>query len=128
MFAFVGTAFSTTVFCLLSSVSLGGAIAIAITVYGIYVGHLFASAERDIMNPQAKQYATFSDQFNNPNERAAAVVGMILPLVVFALALFLSSSEGESAWIKLAVVAVLYAAFKVYTYLMKIKAFYKEMQ
>ena len=125
---FAGTAFSTVVFCLLSSISTKGAVFIGITVYGFFVAHLFASAERDIMNPQTKQYATFSDQFNNPNERASAVVGIILPLVVFAVALFLSSEEGESAWLKLAFVAVAYAAFKVYTYFMKIKAFYKEMQ
>lgn len=125
---FVGTAFSTVVFCMLSSVSVTGAVFIGITVYGIFVGHLFSSAEMDIVNPQSKQYATFSDQFNNPNERTAAVVGIILPLIVFGIALFLSSKEGESTWIKLAVVAVAYAAFKVYTYFMKIKAFYKEVQ
>jgi len=126
--AFIGTAFSTVVFGLLSSVSTKGAVFIGITVYGIYAGHLFASAERDIMNPQTKQYATFSNQFNNPNERASAIIGIILPLIVFAVALFLSSSEGESAWVKLAIVAIAYAAFKVYTYFMKIKAFYKEVQ
>ena len=128
VFGFFGTAFSTVVFCLLSSVSVVGAVFIGITVYGIFVGHLFSAAEMDIVKPQSKQYATFSDQFNNPNERTAAVVGIILPLLVFAVALFLSSKEGESTWIKLAIVAVAYAAFKVYTYFMKIKAFYKEVQ
>lgn len=128
LFAFVGTVFSTVAFALLSSVSTVGAVFIGITVYFLYVGHLFASAERDIMNPQTKQYATFSDQFNNPNERASATVGILMPLIVFAIALFLSSEEGESAWIKLAVVALAYAAFKIYTYFMKIKAFYKEVQ
>lgn len=128
VFALVGTAFSTVVFDLLSPISTMGAFFVGVTVYGMYVGHLFSSAERDITNPQAKQYATFSDQFNNPNERASAIVGIIFPLIIFAIALFLSSEEGESAWIKLAVVAVAYAAFKVWTYFMKIKAFYKEMQ
>lgn len=128
LFALVGTVFSTVVFGLLSAASTACAVFVGITVYGVYVGHLFSSAERDIMNPQAKQYATFSDQFNNPNERASAIVGIILPLVVFAVALFLSSEEGEGAWVKLAIVALVYAAFKVYTYFMKIKAFYKEMQ
>lgn len=128
VFAFIGTAFSTVVFGLLSPVSTVGAVFIGITVYSLYVGHLFSSAERDIMNPQTKQYATFSDQFNNPNERASAIVGIILPLIVFAVALFLSSEEGESAWIKLAIVAIAFAAFKIYTYFMKIVAFYKEVQ
>ena len=128
LFALVGTAFSTVVFALLSPVSNTGAVFIGATVYLLYVGHLFASAERDIMNPQTKQYATFSDQFNNPNERASATVGIILPIIVFAVALFLSSAEGESAWIKLAIVALAYAVFKIYTYFMKIKAFYKEVQ
>lgn len=126
LFALVGTVFAVTVFGILSPVSALGATVIGITVYSTYVAHLFSAAEKDIMNPQYKQYATFSDQVSNPNERSAAVFGIILPLVVFIAALFLSSNEGESAWVKLALVTVAFAAFKVYTYFMKIKAFYKE--
>lgn len=128
LFALVGTVFAVTVFGILSPVSALGATVIGITVYSTYVAHLFSAAEKDIMNPQYKQYATFSDQVSNPNERSAAVFGIILPLVVFIAALFLSSNEGESAWVKLALVTVAFAAFKVYTYFMKIKAFYKEKE
>ncbi len=126
LFGLVGTVLSTLVFDILSPVSTVGAIWIGVTVYGVYAGHLFSSAESDIMNPQHKQYATFSDGVSNPNERASAILGILLPLLVFAFALFLSSKEGESAWVKLALVAVAYAVFKVCTYFMKIKAFYKE--
>ena len=128
LFGFIGTVLSVTVFGLLSNVSTGATVAIGVTVYFIYVGHLFSSAESDIMNPQYKKYATFSVDISNPNERAAAILGILIPLLVFVLALFLSSKEGEVTWVKLAAVSVAYAAFKLYTYLMKIKAFYKEKQ
>ena len=49
-------------------------------------------------------------------------------LFVFVLALFFSSRNDPAAWIKLAVVAAILAGYKVFTYVSKIKAFYKEKQ
>ena len=80
------------------------------------------------MNPQYEQYATFNEQANNPNETASAFTSVIISAVIFIVALFLSSSSTSGVWTKLAVVAVALAGFKVFTFLSKIKAFYKEKQ
>ena len=80
------------------------------------------------MNPQYKQYATFNEQANNPNESGSGIMAMLLSVIVFVFALFLSSRSDPATWLKLAIVAVLFAAFKVFTYISKIKAFYKEKQ
>ena len=99
---------------------------LGVTVYGIYVAHLFMSAESDIMNPQYEQYATFNDQANNPNESGSAIFSVILSAIVALIGLLLSSKTNDGVWIKIAVVTVLLAAFKAVTYVSKIKAFYKE--
>ena len=124
----VGTVFTVAIFHSFSSMALFDTAMLGLTVYAIHVAHLFSSAERDIMNPQYKQYATFSSQSNNPNERSAAVLGILIPAIVFMIALLLSSRSAESVWTKLAIVSVAIAVFKVITYLLKIKAFYKEKQ
>jgi hypothetical protein len=80
------------------------------------------------MNPQYKRYATFNDQASNPNESKAALLAAILSIVVAIAALLLSGERGKGVWIKIAVVTIALAAFKVITYLAKIKAFYKEKQ
>ena len=85
-------------------------------------------AESDIMNPQYEQYATFNEQTNNPNESSSGISAIIISVVIFVAGLFLSSRGDTATWIKLGVVSLAFAAFKVFTYLSKIKAFYKEKQ
>jgi hypothetical protein len=99
---------------------------LTVTIYGIYVAHVFSSAESDIMNPQYEQYATFNEQANNPNETNSGVLAILISFIVFIFSLFLSSNTTSGVWAKLAVVAVAMAIFEACTYLMKIKAFYKE--
>ncbi len=101
---------------------------IGVTVYAVYIAHLFSSAESDIMNPQYEQYATFSEQANNPNESTSAILTVLISALVFIVSLFLSSGSTSGVWTKLALVTLAAAAFKVATYLMKIKVFYKEKQ
>ncbi len=121
---FVGTAFSVVIFAGYSTLPIIETVMLGIAVYAFYITHLFASAESDIMNPQYEQYATFSEQSNNPNETKAAISSIIISAIVFIVSLLLSSSSG--VWTKLAAVSLAIAAFKIVTYLMKIKIFYKE--
>ena len=126
--ALIGTAFTVNVFTLESSLSHTDGFLIGTMIYGIYVAHLFSSAESDIMNPQHKQYATFSEQANNPNESRSGIMALILSMLIFFIALFLSSRNEPGTWLKMAIFAIAFAAFKICTFVMKIKAFYKEMQ
>ena len=124
----IGMIFTVNIFAIEASIQPLDAIMIGITVYGIYVAHLFSSAESDIMNPQYEQYATFNEQANNPNESSSGILAIIISALVFVIALFFSSRGDSATWLKLAGVAVIFAGFKVFTYISKIKAFYKEKQ
>ncbi len=126
--ALIGCIVTVNIFAIESEISELNAWMIGIMIYCVYAAHLFSSAEKDIMNPQYEQYATFSEQSNNPNETASGLGVIIISAVVFTLALFFSSRGDKAAWIKLAAVAVVLAGYKVFTYLSKIKAFYKEKQ
>ena len=126
--AFVGTAFTVFIFSGFTSLSGADTLYFGVAMYSVYLFHLFSSAERDIMNPQYEQYATFSEQSNNPNESGSAIMAVLVSAIVFIAALFLSSKSNEGVWLKLAIVTLAMAAIKVFTYLSKIKAFYKEKQ
>jgi hypothetical protein len=126
--ALIGLIFTVNIFAIEAELAKNDAILIGTMIYGVYVAHLFSSAENDIMNPQYEQYATFNDQANNPNETGAGVSAIIMSAAVFAIAFFLSSRNDAGVWLKLAIVGALFAAFKVFTYFSKIKAFYKEKQ
>ncbi len=126
--ALVGLIFTVNVFAIESGLSPSDAALMGVMIYGVYLAHLFSSAESDIMNPQYEQYATFNEQTNNPNETGSGVSAIIISAAVFAITLFLSTRNDAGLWLKLAIVGALFAAFKVLTYLSKIKAFYKEKQ
>ena len=128
IFAFVGTAFTTFIFSTFSSLSTLDNVMLGVTVYAVYIAHLFSSAESDIMNPQYEQYATFNEQANNPNERMAGVTAIIFSSLVFIVSLLFATESTSGVWLKLAIITVALAIFKVLTYLSKIKAFYKEKQ
>ena len=128
MIAFVGLLFTINIFAIEAGLSKTNAIMIGIMIYCVYLAHLFSSAESDIMNPQYEQYATFNEQANNPNETSSGVSALLFSIIVFVAAFFLSTRNDTGVWLKLAIVAGCMAAFKVFTYLSKIKAFYKEKQ
>ena len=124
----IGTVFTTYIFAASYDLQPLDEIMVGVTVYSIYAAHLFSSAESDIMNPQHEQYATFSEQSNNPNESGSAILSVLLSVVVFILALLLSSKSPSGVWLRIGLVSLAIAVFKVVTYLAKIKAFYREKQ
>ena len=126
--ALAGLFFTINIFAIEAELAKSDAILIGVMIYGVYVAHLFSSAESDIMNPQYEQYATFNDQANNPNETGSGIGALIISAVVFAISLFLSSRSDVGVWLKLAIAGALFGAFKGFTYFSKIKAFYKEKQ
>ena len=99
-----------------------------ITVYSVFVAHVFWSAELDIMNPQYKQYATFNEQANNPNENKSSLLVFMLVAVVGVFALLLSLEGGATIWIKLGIAAMVFAILKITTFILQVKAFYKEKE
>ncbi len=128
LISLIGTVLTVNVFTIEASLPPLDAAMIGITIYAMYIAHIFSSAESDIMNPQYEQYATFNDQANNPNESSSGISAIIMSAVVFVFALFLLSRGDTTAWIKLAGVSVAFAAFRIFTYISAIKAFYKEKQ
>ena len=125
---FIGTAFTTFIFAGFTSLSPFESAMVGITVYAVYATHLFSAAESDIMKPQYEQYATFSEQSANPNESSSAILSVLISAIVFIVALLLSSKSNNGVWLKLAIITTALATLKVFTYLGKIKAFYRENQ
>ena len=126
--ALIGLVFTVNIFAIEADLAKNDAILIGVMIYGVYIAHLFTSAESDIMNPQYEQYATFNEQANNPNETSSGVRALLFSAIAAAAAFFLSSRNDAGVWLKLAIVAFCLALIKVFTYLSKIKAFYKEKQ
>ena len=98
----------------------------AITAYFVYVAHLFGSAQMDIMNPQTEQYATFASQSNNPNENKSSILVFVLAALFAGVWFALSLENVNTAWLKVMLMAIVYAGIKIYFYFLKIKVYYTE--
>jgi len=95
-------------------------------ILGLYIGHLFWSAELDLMNPQNEQYATTGSSNSNPNEKKSTILAFIISAIVFALSLFFFMEDLTWAWIKIGLFGVIFAVARVYFYFTRIKVYYGE--
>ena len=126
LISLLGIVASINVFARFTSLSAFESVMVGVAIYATSLVHLFSAAESDIMKPQYEQYATFNDQTSNPNESFSAIFAVILSALLALVGLLLSLKTNDGVWLKLALVTSAFAAFKVFTYLSKIKAFYKE--
>ena len=93
----------------------------------VYVGHLFWSAEMDIMNPQNQQYATTGGHANNPNENKSSLFAFLLSFLFFAASLFLFMEGIFVAWIKIAAIALVFMIGRIYLFYSKVQVYYREV-
>ena len=128
--ALAGTVATTVIFGVFYNEVIGvpSVILFGVTVYSVFLAHLFWSAETDVMRPQAEQYATFSEQANNPNENLSAILCFLISFIAFGIVMFLSMEGTLSAWIKISVLGIIFAVVKICSYFTKISVFYKEKQ
>lgn len=117
---------SVAIFAGFTSLSAVNCIFFGLTVIFVYLLHLLWSAEMDVMNPQSAQYATTGEHTSNPNETKSTVVMFILSVIFVGIALFLSLENVKVAWIKVSIVALALLIFRIWSYLSKIKYYYKE--
>ena len=122
----VGLAATTAVYGAYHALVPKDLVFFAVSIYCVFIAHLFGSAQLDIMNSQAAQYATFSSQSNNPNENKSIVLTFVLSLFFALFWMVLAMENQKTAWGKILFVAVCYMALKIYFYFMKIKVYYVE--
>lgn len=92
----------------------------------VYVAHLLLSAELDIMNPQANQYQTNGSHHNNPNDIKSTLYAFLLSAVIAFVLYFLLGENQILAWWKVLGIVVAFLALRIWMYVNKIKAYFKE--
>ncbi|MBQ2864287.1 MAG: hypothetical protein IJE91_02340 [Clostridia bacterium] len=117
---------SVSIFAGFSTLNVVGRIFFSLTAIVTYLMHLLWCAETDVMNPQTSHYATTGDHPNNPNETKSTITMFIVSFAVFLVGLFLSVEDVRISWIKVGLVCIALFAYRIWSYLSKIKYFYKE--
>ncbi len=122
----IGLIITTVVYSFYHALETKSLVFFALTIYSIFLAHLFGSAQLDIMNSQASQFATFSSQSNNPNENHSIVLTFLLAILVSVIWVLLAMENQQTAWIKVLLVSLIYMIAKIYFYFTKIKVYYVE--
>lgn len=117
---------TVSVFSSFANLGQTNKICFSLTAIFIYLMHLLWSAELDIMNPQSSVYAMVGEHSNNPNETKSSVIMFVFSIIIVGIAIFLSIENISIAWIKIVVLSLLLFAFRLWSYLTKIKYYYKE--
>ena len=95
-------------------------------ICGVYVAHLFWSAEMDVMNPQNLQYQTTGSEQKNPNETKSIIAGFLSSAIFAFITFFLMQENVRVAFIKTAIVALIFLLARVYLFFTRVKLYYKE--
>lgn len=122
----VGMIVTTVVFSRHSGLDFSNNCMFGLTAYFFYVAHILWSAEMDLMNPQYTQYATFAEQTSNPNENKSTILCFVLAFLVAIVELLLALEGVSAAWTKVCLIGLVVCAFKLWSFFIKIKVFYKE--
>ena len=102
------------------------AMLLALIIVFVGCAHLLWSAEMDVMKPQHDQYATLGLSIDNPNERNSTIIAFLLS-AAFAFCLYFIMNEGRTvAIVKIAAVALVFFAARVYLYFARIRLYYAE--
>ena len=123
---FVGVVLSTVVYAQYGALNIRQLLLFATTIYFVFVAHAFWSAEMDIMNPQTSQYATFSEQSNNPNENKSTGLAFAMAFAWGLGQLLLAMENSNVVWWKIFGVALVLMTFRIWAFFIKIKVYYKE--
>ena len=126
-FGVLAIIFSLPVFLIFSEIPPLDSVLLIFSVGFIYIAHLLYCAELDIMNPQAELYATVGESKSNPNETKATASAFIISFAIAgAIFLLLFENNAFSAFVKLAIVAVVAFIYRLHLFLSKLKLYYKE--
>lgn len=117
---------AVNVFALFNEISTINTILFGVSAVFIYNAHALWSAEMDVMNPQHAQYAATGGHISNPNETKSSAFMFILAFLFFVISLFLSMENIKVSWIKVATVALVLLVFRIWSYVNKVRVYYKE--
>ncbi|MGN1222959.1 MAG: hypothetical protein ACI4T1_02375 [Christensenellales bacterium] len=127
IFSTVSIIISMILFQVVMQIDVKLLIMITFALLFITYAHIFWSAELDFMNPQFLLYQTFGTNVNNPNEKKANLIAFVTAFLVFLISLVLFSENFSFAVIKLLILSIIFVGFRFYTFLSKIKYYYKDM-
>ena len=126
LFNIVSIVISTIIIAMFANISLFKAILLALALIAVYIGHLFWSAEMDVMNPQNHQYQTTGNAHKNPNENKSTIYSFVMSALFTFICFFLMTEDVRVVYPKLLVIALVFCLLRVRSYFTKVKLYYKE--
>ena len=115
---------ATLVFESFAGLSVFNTIMLILCLLCLFTGHLFWSAEMDIMNPQFEQYQTTGQNINNPNENKSILIAFIIAILVCGISLFLLNENANTVYWKIFFFSFIFVVYRVYMFFTKIKLYY----
>lgn len=117
---------SVIIFSIFAKFSVWSTFLIFIALQAIYISHLLYSLELDIMNPQDVHYQTTGTHVNNPNDIKSVLSSFLISAIFAFLTYFFIAENQYYIWYRILFIALLFLIYRVWSYINKIKVYYKE--
>ncbi len=115
---------AVSILCAFINISVGNAILLTLFILFAYIGHLFWSAEFDIMNPQFEQYQTTGNNFNNKNENKSVISAFAISFIVAGVAYFFMVENVNSMYYKVLIFATIFVIYRLVLFFKKVNLYY----
>ena len=126
IFNIVSIIISTVIIALFAQITVFKTLLLMLALMAVYIGHLFWSAEMDVMNPQNHQYQTTGSAHKNPNENKSVIYSFVISALFTFICFFLMTEDVRVVYQKLFIIAILFCLLRLRSYFTKVKLYYKE--
>jgi len=126
----------STFFILLSSLLM--TISNAVTIQNIWPicaimilvnwSHILMSFQFDLLNPKLRDYAESGKTDNNPNANKSVLVGLLIGIIIGALAIFLLNEDMILGWYKIVTIALAFFILRLYLFVKNLRVFFKRIE
>ena len=117
---------STAIMSSFANFTVIQSILICFSLIFVYLGHLFWSAEFDLMNPQNRLYQTTGSNHKNPNETKSTISAFIISAMFTFVCFFLMNEDLNVMFFKVFFIGLVLLLIRIYLYFTRIKLYYKE--
>lgn len=122
----VSAILAVVLYSVISQTSAGQAVMLCLIAIFAGLAHLLWSAELDVMNPKTENFQTLGMDYDNPNERTAMLIAILLSAILAFVLYFLSGEGVVGALVKVLVITFVLLAARTYLFFIRCKLYYAE--
>ena len=90
--------------------------------------HILWSFQLDLINPRLRDYAETGKTDGNPNANKSVIIGLVMSLIVGAIAILLLFDSLDISWYKIILLALAFFGLRLFLFIKNLKVLFKRIE